>query len=175
MSKKTTKPARASKQKKQAEPAKPSTQIWRVLKGSPDDTPQYLITSATRANDLIAFVNVGRILFADEALALAQRVAADPDEAGKSIRCIDLRPYGKADSTAEMPSYVYGLICQPLDQAAHIFEPWPFCRFRMEKMLLFHALALAEAGKAFPCAFMYTDASTQPFEFFERMMAEKKA
>jgi hypothetical protein len=71
----------------------------------------------------------------------AEWIADDHALAGRSFDqpVIDLRRYGRPDSTEPVPGFVYGLRCRPVEDDGTTVdvepvEPAPFCRFRLAAM-----------------------------------------
>ncbi len=87
------------------------------------------------------------VVFADDPsrpvgrdLSIARRIAKDPAYAGRSAYCVDLRRYGRPTSEFQMPGWVYGLSCHPLNMMNERLKgmpkhPNPFCKFRFASML----------------------------------------
>ena len=93
----------------------------------------YLVTDAGNLDRPIAYVDASGAweLSEEEALAVAEKIAADPRTAGYQ-RCIDLRAYGYDDSRLPTPAFVYALWCEPVGDDAGVqpMHPSPFCKFR---------------------------------------------
>jgi hypothetical protein len=101
------------------------------------DNPQHLIAYAP----LSAVGETERALEAAEALRDCTAIAYNPEAAGAAGRVIDLRAYGKPDSSKRMPLDLYEWSLAPVGSTADdalnndTFQCWPYCRFRVADML----------------------------------------
>ena len=97
----------------------------------------YLVTAADNINRPVALIGCDDDTDAKK-LALAKRVARNID-ADFDSAVYDLREYGKRDSLAAMPQFIYGLVLTEPDDHCFDHPPFfPYCRWRFAKLFKQH-------------------------------------
>jgi len=99
-----------------------------------------MVTEPGRVDSPIAFVPIVDVDPDEADISQAELIVEHRDRLSVVLEpdrvIIDLRPYGKLDSNAPMPRWIYSLRCRPQgSEAEYTHVPTPFCRFLIQEMM----------------------------------------
>lgn len=126
----------------QVEMTPENCEVWQC-KSCDDFEVGFLVTEPGRLDRLIAFAMSDSAESSTEKYArqTAYEIAENPHclEVAVFFRgpAIDLRPFGKPDSNAPMPRWIYSLQCRPDgDKGSYQFTPTPYCRILHQQLVV---------------------------------------
>lgn len=100
----------------------------------------FLVTERGNIDRPIAYVDATGLsnMGEEEALSLAMKIATDPLAAGDPVGCMDLRHFGRVDSTLPVPGWIYGIFCSQVrasgGERERFVQPSPFCPVRLARL-----------------------------------------